>query len=76
MKSGMTGKCLKGRDKEGGETEIEKYLEDGGVNEGQKLTLGWKLRYMKNRVIHSTTKSPSLPHFLPSLIPIFRISHL
>lgn len=47
MKSGMTGKCLKGRDKEGGKPEIEKYLDDGGVNEGQKLTLGWKLRYMK-----------------------------
>ncbi len=40
--SGMRGECLKSEDKRGGEAQIEKYLQDGGVNGGQKLTPGWK----------------------------------
>lgn len=64
--SGIRGKFLKGRDKQGGEAQIEIYLQDGGVNEGQKLTPGWKLGYMKNQFTRNTTKSPLLPSFSPS----------
>lgn len=50
----MRRKYLRGGDEQGGEAHIEKYLQDGAVNEGQKLTPGWKLRYMKNQFTHNT----------------------
>ncbi len=49
------------------------------MNEGQTLTPGWKLGYMKNQFTHNTTKSLSLHSFfffLPSFIPIFPVFHL
>lgn len=71
--SGMRGGCLESRDKQGGEAQIEKYLQDGEVNGGQKLTPGWKWADMKNQFTRNTAKFLLLPLPPP---PFFLMVHL